>query len=54
MVIYPVVPKDTIMLRLIPTAMHEEEDVHYTIEIFKKVKEKLENGHYAKDKIVAV
>jgi glycine C-acetyltransferase len=52
MVIYPVVPKDTIMLRLIPTAVHTEEDVNYTIEIFKKVKAKLENGHYAKDKIV--
>ncbi|MEQ9188703.1 MAG: aminotransferase class I/II-fold pyridoxal phosphate-dependent enzyme [Cryomorphaceae bacterium] len=52
MVIYPVVPKDTIMLRLIPTAVHTEEDVNYTIEIFKKVKDKLENGHYAKDKIV--
>lgn len=52
MVIYPVVPKDTIMLRLIPTAVHTEDDVNYTIEIFKKVKDKLENGHYAKDKIV--
>lgn len=52
MVIYPVVPKDTIMLRLIPTAVHTEEDVHYTIDTFKKVKEKLEKGHYAKDKIV--
>jgi glycine C-acetyltransferase len=52
MVIYPVVPKDTIMLRLIPTAVHTEEDVNYTIDIFKKVKDKLENGHYAKDKIV--
>jgi len=52
MVIYPVVPKDTIMLRLIPTAVHTEEDVDYTIEIFKKVKEKLEAGQYAKDKIM--
>lgn len=31
-VIYPVVPKDTIMLRLIPTAAHTLEDVQYTIE----------------------
>ncbi len=43
-VVYPVVPKDTIMLRLIPTAVHTLEDVQYTIETFTKVKEKLENG----------
>jgi len=46
------VPKDTIMLRLIPTASHTEEDVLYTIDIFTKVKDKLQNGFYAKDKIV--
>ena len=52
MVIYPVVPKDTIMLRVIPTAMHTEEDVNYTVEIFQKVKTKLAEGFYAKDKIM--
>ena len=52
MVIYPVVPKNTIMLRLIPTASHTEEDVLYTIDIFTKVKDKLQNGFYSKDKIV--
>ena len=52
MVIYPVVPKDTIMLRVIPTAIHTEEDVNYTIEIFGKVKDKLAQGAYAKDKIM--
>ncbi len=36
MVIYPVVPKNVIMLRLIPTAVHTMEDVEYTIEVFKK------------------
>ena len=52
MVIYPVVPKDVILLRLIPTAVHTLEDVEYTIEVFKKVKDKLSAGAYAKDKIV--
>ncbi|MEX2597543.1 MAG: aminotransferase class I/II-fold pyridoxal phosphate-dependent enzyme [Salibacteraceae bacterium] len=51
MVIYPVVPKDTIMLRLIPTSVHTEEDVEYTIQTFIKIKQKLEDGHYVKDKI---
>lgn len=54
MVIYPVVPKGVIMLRLIPTAMHELYDVKYTIEIFEKVKQKLNNKEYATDKVMKV
>jgi glycine C-acetyltransferase len=46
MVVYPVVPKGTIMLRLIPTAVHTLEDVDYTIEAFLKIKEKLDSGEY--------
>lgn len=45
-VVYPVVPKGVIILRLIPTAGHTEEDVNYTIEAFKACKEKLESGFY--------
>lgn len=52
MVIYPVVPKDVILLRLIPTAVHTMEDVNYTIETFQKIQEKLSTGAYAKDRIV--
>ncbi|WP_107039208.1 aminotransferase class I/II-fold pyridoxal phosphate-dependent enzyme [Brumimicrobium mesophilum] len=53
-VIYPVVPKDTIMLRLIPTAAHTLEDVEYTIETFKKVKAKLDKGEYKAEKLANV
>ncbi|MDP4587825.1 MAG: aminotransferase class I/II-fold pyridoxal phosphate-dependent enzyme, partial [Flavobacteriales bacterium] len=52
-VVYPVVPKDVIMLRLIPTAVHTLEDVKYTIETFSKVKAKLENGEYVSEKIAS-
>lgn len=52
-VVYPVVPKDVIMLRLIPTAVHTLEDVEYTIETFKKIKDRLEAGEYHSDKIVS-
>ena len=45
-VMYPVVPKDVIMLRLIPTATHNLDDVEYTIETFKKVAAKLAEGKY--------
>ena len=52
-VVYPVVPKDVIMLRLIPTTVHTLEDVRYTIECFSKVREKLEAGEYKAEKIAS-
>ncbi len=48
-VVYPVVPKGTILLRLIPTAVHTLEDVEYTVKAFKEVKRKLENNEYSKE-----
>lgn len=53
-VIYPVVPKDVIMLRLIPTSVHTLEDVEYTIKTFKIVKEKLDNGEYKAEELARV
>ena len=47
-VIYPVVPKGIIMLRIIPTAAHSLEDVKETITAFKEVKKKLDAGIYLK------
>jgi glycine C-acetyltransferase len=46
-VIYPVVPKGLLMLRLIPTAVHTLEDVKYTIDTFKVIKQKLDSGAYS-------
>ncbi len=45
-VIYPVVPKNIIMLRLIPTSMHTLEDVDYTIKAFSEILKKLKTGAY--------
>mgnify|MGYP001303627460 FL=1 len=53
-VIYPIVPKGIIMLRLIPTAMHTLEDVEYTVNTFKKVQEKLKNGEYHSESVAAI
>jgi glycine C-acetyltransferase len=50
-VVYPVVPKDVIMLRIIPTAVHSLEDVDYTIKVFSEIQEKLVAGKYKSDKI---
>lgn len=52
-VVYPVVPRDVIMLRLIPTADHTLEDVQYTIDTFKKVQEKLKSGAYVSEGIAS-
>ena len=45
-VIYPVIPKGEIILRVIPTAAHTIEDVEYTINAFKAVRKKFESGYY--------
>ncbi|MCB0771944.1 MAG: aminotransferase class I/II-fold pyridoxal phosphate-dependent enzyme [Flavobacteriales bacterium] len=53
-VVYPVIPKGEILLRLIPTATHSLEDVRRTIESFKEVKRKLEAGEYKAESIANV
>ncbi|TFG42884.1 MAG: aminotransferase class I/II-fold pyridoxal phosphate-dependent enzyme, partial [Bacteroidia bacterium] len=45
-VIYPVVPRDVVMLRLIPTAIHSLEDVDYTVRAFVEIKRKVDNDEY--------
>ncbi len=45
-VISPVVERGVIMLRLIPTAHHREEDVDYTLKVFEEVRAKIEGGVY--------
>ena len=52
-VVYPVVPKDVILLRLIPTAVHSLDDVKRTIAAFKQVKQRLEAGEYKAERIRA-
>nr|WP_262905254.1 aminotransferase class I/II-fold pyridoxal phosphate-dependent enzyme [Hymenobacter nitidus] len=47
-VVYPVVPKGVIMLRLIPTAVHSLDDVRQTITAFEVVADKLSKGLYSK------
>jgi glycine C-acetyltransferase len=54
MVVYPVVPKGMIILRLIPTASHTLEDVKFTIDCFSKIVGKLKAGEYIADKIAPI
>lgn len=49
-VLYPVIPKGMIILRLIPTAVHSMDDVNYTVECFTEVARKLNEGLYDKEK----
>ena len=50
-VVYPVVPKGVLMLRVIPTAAHTMEDVERTIAAFKEVKDKLDAGKYQSEEM---
>ncbi|WP_057938061.1 aminotransferase class I/II-fold pyridoxal phosphate-dependent enzyme [Algoriphagus resistens] len=50
-VIYPVVPKGMIILRLIPTAVHTLEEVEETVTAFAAIKEKLTSGVYKNSKL---
>ena len=45
-VVYPVIPKGIILLRMIPTASHTLADVEETLTAFEAIREKLENGTY--------
>ncbi len=45
-VLYPVIPKGMILLRLIPTAAHSKEDIDITIDAFSEVAKKLKGGVY--------
>jgi glycine C-acetyltransferase len=47
-VVYPVIPKGIILLRMIPTASHTMEDIEQTLAAFEAVREKLTNGTYLK------
>ena len=46
MVIYPVIPKGMVILRLIPTASHTMQDVEETLDAFEAIAKKLKDGHY--------
>ncbi len=47
-VVYPVIPKGIILLRMIPTASHTLADITETLTAFEAIREKLTNGTYAK------
>ena len=51
-VVYPVIPKGIIILRLIPTAAHSIADVERTIKAFKEIKHKLDAGEYKHELLV--
>ena len=47
-VVYPVIPKGLILLRLIPTASHNFDDIQETLEAFSSIRERLVTGVYKK------
>ena len=45
-VVYPVIPKGLILLRLIPTASHIRDDIEITLKAFSEIRNKLDKGFY--------
>ena len=45
-VVYPVIPKGHIIYRLIPTAVHTQEEIDLTLKAFSETKAKLDAGAY--------
>jgi len=52
-VVYPVIPKGQMLLRLIPTASHTLEDVNYTVKCFTECRDKLVAGKYKSETVPA-
>ncbi len=50
-VVYPVIPRGMMLLRLIPTAVHTKEDIDETLKAFGAVTEKLKSGVYASETV---
>jgi glycine C-acetyltransferase len=50
-VVYPVIPKGHIIYRLIPTAVHTDEDIRKTLEALEATKKKLDAGIYKQETI---
>jgi glycine C-acetyltransferase len=48
-VTYPVIPPGMLIFRIIPTAAHSMEDVEYTLDAFRDIKERLARGEYDKE-----
>ncbi|HEY0244467.1 MAG TPA: pyridoxal phosphate-dependent aminotransferase family protein, partial [Mucilaginibacter sp.] len=53
-VIYPVIPKGLILLRLIPTAAHTLQDVEHTLYAYSEMGEKLKAGYYKENKMAVI
>ena len=50
-VVYPVIPKGHIIYRLIPSAVHTDEDIELTLKAFSETKKKLDAGAYKVENI---
>lgn len=53
-VIYPVIPRGLIVLRMIPTATHSLDDVYRTLDAYSEMADKLKSGYYKKESVPVV
>ena len=53
-VTYPVIPKGLLMLRIIPTASHNDDDIQKTLDAFSAIRDKIGSGAYLKEDLVKI
>ena len=53
-VTYPVIPKGMLMLRIIPTSSHTDDDIQKTLDAFSAIREKINSGAYLKEDLVKI
>ncbi len=53
-VTYPVIPKGMLMLRIIPTAEHSDDDIQKTLDAFSAIREKIDSGAYLQQELAKV
>ena len=53
-VTYPVIPKGMLMLRIIPTAQHSDDDIQKTLDAFSAIRERIESGAYLQQELAKV
>lgn len=52
LVVYPVIPKGEIMIRIVASANHTDEDIQRTLDAFSEIKQKLNDKYYSSEEVI--
>jgi len=52
LVVYPVIPKGEIMIRIVASANHTDDDIQKTLDAFTEIKQKLNDKYYSTEEVI--